>query len=129
VELIRASAACRDRTDDWRRQGLHVGLVTTMGALHEGHVSLLRRARAERDRLLATIFVNPRQFGPGEDYARYPRDEDADLAVCERAGVDAVWAPPVEGSTRRASTCRSPTPDPWVTSSRGPHGRVTSAVC
>lgn len=70
-----------------------VGLVPTMGALHEGHASLIRRAREEAARVIVTIFVNPAQFGPGEDLATYPRDEDRDLEICRRLGVDAVWAP------------------------------------
>jgi pantoate--beta-alanine ligase len=72
-----------------------VGLVPTMGALHAGHVALLDAARAECDSVVTTNFVNPLQFGPAEDLARYPRTLDADLALCERAGVDVVWAPTV----------------------------------
>lgn len=73
-----------------------VAVVMTMGALHEGHATLLREARKHADFLLATIFVNPLQFGPNEDLARYPRTFDADLAVCEREGVDLVFAPAPE---------------------------------
>lgn len=73
-----------------------VAVVLTLGALHEGHTALLRAARAGADVLLATIFVNPLQFGPGEDFQRYPRTFDADLARCAEAGVDLVFAPPVE---------------------------------
>jgi pantoate--beta-alanine ligase len=73
-----------------------VGLVPTMGALHAGHAALLHAARAECAAVITTNFVNPMQFGPTEDLARYPRTLDADLAVCEAAGVDVVWAPAVE---------------------------------
>jgi len=96
MELLRTTTDLRARTDAWRDAGAGVGLVPTMGALHGGHRSLIRRARAENDRVVVTVFVNPLQFGPGEDRDRYPRDEAADVAVCEREGVDVVWAPAVE---------------------------------
>ena len=96
MELIRAAAELRDRTDAWRREGSTVGFVATMGALHEGHASLIERARREDDRVVVSIFVNPAQFGPGEDLARYPRDEQRDVRLTDRLGVDAVWAPPAE---------------------------------
>lgn len=73
-----------------------VAVVMTMGALHEGHATLLREARKRADVVLATIFVNPLQFGPNEDLARYPRTFDADLAVCEAEGVDLIFAPTPE---------------------------------
>jgi pantoate--beta-alanine ligase len=73
-----------------------VGLVPTMGALHAGHAALLDAARRECRRVVATIFVNPTQFGPGEDLARYPRTLSADLELCERAGVDLAWVPGVD---------------------------------
>jgi pantoate--beta-alanine ligase len=99
-----------------RRDGATVAVVTTMGALHEGHASLFRTAR-ERvgdGPVVATIFVNPLQFGPGEDLDRYPRTFEADLAICEREGVDVVFAPAVDEVY--------PGGDPVVTLDPGPLG-------
>ena len=88
-----------------RREGHTIGLVPTMGFLHEGHVSLLRAARAECDLVVMSLFVNPTQFGPGEDLDRYPRDEERDLRLAGEAGVDLVFAPPVaEVYPRRLAT-------------------------
>jgi pantoate--beta-alanine ligase len=78
-----------------RRTGARLGLVPTMGALHEGHAALFRFCRARVDAVAASVFVNPTQFGPGEDYHRYPRDLPHDLAVAEAAGVDLLFAPEV----------------------------------
>ena len=80
-------AAARDKAEGT------VGVVLTMGALHEGHEALIRAARARADHVLVTIFVNPLQFGPNEDFDRYPRTLDRDLAICAREGVDVVFAP------------------------------------
>ncbi|MGH9645867.1 MAG: pantoate--beta-alanine ligase, partial [Bryobacteraceae bacterium] len=76
-----------------RQRELTIGLVPTMGALHEGHSALMRRAREETGYVVATIFVNPTQFNRADDFQKYPRDLDADLAFCERLGVDAMFAP------------------------------------
>ncbi len=78
-----------------------VGVVMTMGALHEGHETLLRAARERADHVIVTIFVNPLQFGPNEDFDRYPRTLDADLEVCRRAGADLVFAPTGGGHVPR----------------------------
>jgi len=86
----------RSLLDAARNAGRRIGFVPTMGFLHEGHASLMRRARAENDVVLVSIFVNPLQFGPSEDFGAYPRDLDRDLALCAREGVDLVFHPGVE---------------------------------
>lgn len=96
MEVIRGAPELRARTDAWREAAARVGLVPTMGAMHEGHESLIRRAREEADRVVVSIFVNPLQFAPDEDLSRYPRNEEQDLAVCERLGADAGWTPSVD---------------------------------
>lgn len=85
----------RQQVREWHRQGLEVGFVPTMGNLHEGHMALVREARARSDRVVVSIFVNPMQFGPGEDFDSYPRTLDADCAQLLPLPVDAVFAPPV----------------------------------
>jgi pantoate--beta-alanine ligase len=77
----------------WKADGLRVAFVPTMGAIHEGHLSLVRRARAGADRVVASIFVNPLQFGPREDFTRYPRPVRRDRALLAEAGVDLLWEP------------------------------------
>jgi pantoate--beta-alanine ligase len=83
-----------------------------MGSLHEGHVSLMRRAQRDVDRVVVSIFVNPRQFGRSEDFDRYPRDEAGDLGICEVAGVDAVWAPMVDEVYPAGVDVPAPDPGP-----------------
>ena len=96
MEVIRTAAGAREVCDAARSGGRGVGFVPTMGAFHEGHASLIRRARDERETVIVSVFVNPLQFGAPEDLAAYPRDEERDLAVAERLGVDLVFAPPLE---------------------------------
>lgn len=91
--VARTIAEVRSAVAAARGRGLSIGLVPTMGALHAGHASLIRAARLETGFVVVTIFVNPTQFGPNEDLARYPRTLDADLAVCEREGADLVFQP------------------------------------
>ena len=95
-EVIHPPEDFRARCDKARAEGLRVGFVPTMGALHEGHLTLAREARnrvGERGLVAVSVFVNPTQFGPSEDLARYPRELDADVERCARAGVDVVFAP------------------------------------
>lgn len=94
--LVRAKGELRDALAEPRAAGRSIGLVPTMGGLHEGHLSLLRAARAECDTVVMSLFVNPTQFGPGEDFERYPCDEERDAALAADAGTDLIWAPPVE---------------------------------
>jgi pantoate--beta-alanine ligase len=94
-EIIREPAAMRARAEDLRRDGRRIAVVPTMGALHEGHLSLLRAARARADIVILTIFVNPTQFGPSEDLAKYPRDEAGDIAKARACGIDLAFCPDV----------------------------------
>jgi pantoate--beta-alanine ligase len=96
VKLARAKQELRDALAWPRRTGYSIGLVPTMGYLHEGHLSLLRAAASHCDVVVMSLFVNPTQFRPGEDLERYPRDEERDLELAAEAGVDFVYAPPVE---------------------------------
>jgi pantoate--beta-alanine ligase len=93
MKLVRTKAELRAALTAPRRVGVRIGLVPTMGSLHEGHLSLLRAARSDCDLVVMSLFVNPTQFAPGEDLDRYPRDEERDLALAEREGVDVVYAP------------------------------------
>jgi len=121
VEVIRAIAMARKACDAARSAGRTVGFVPTMGAFHDGHVSLMRRARDERDAVVVSIFVNPLQFGPGEDLSRYPRDEQRDLSMAGELGVDVVFAPTVEEMY--------PAGEPAVSVDPGPLGdRLEGAV-
>ena len=108
IERVRTVAALRARIRAWRDEGLSVGLVPTMGALHEGHLSLVRRSLESTDRTCVTLFVNPTQFGPNEDFSVYPRSEDADAALLSSLGAHLLFAPETgemypEGSVTRVT--------------------------
>lgn len=96
IETITDLSRLRERILGWRREGLCIGFVPTMGNLHAGHYSLVALARQHADRIISSVFVNPTQFGPNEDFTRYPRTPEADTSGLEAAGCDALWLPTVE---------------------------------
>jgi len=96
MDLVDKIAAMQEMSAGWRSAGDIVAVVPTMGFLHDGHTALIRRAREEADRVVVTIFVNPTQFGPEEDFDRYPRDLDNDLERCKEASVDTIFMPTVD---------------------------------
>lgn len=96
LRTVRTVAAMRAAVSAARHSGRSIGLVPTMGSLHEGHLSLVRAARAECGFVVVSVFVNPAQFGPGEDYGRYPRDERRDAGLAAAAGADLLFAPGTE---------------------------------
>ena len=95
MKICRTIAELQTHLKDLQREDGRLGLVPTMGALHRGHAVLIERAHSECSRVVVSLFVNPLQFGPNEDYGRYPRAFDADVALCERSGADVVFAPGV----------------------------------
>jgi pantoate--beta-alanine ligase len=96
MKIVKSVSEMQQLADLWRRDGKVIALVPTMGYLHEGHLALMRAAREEGDVLVISIFVNPIQFGPHEDYERYPRDTERDLRLAESVNVDVVFAPEVK---------------------------------
>ena len=95
IETITELDALRERIRGWKREGLRIGFVPTMGNLHAGHYSLVELARQHADRIVSSVFVNPTQFGPSEDFTRYPRTPDADTSGLQAAGCDVLWLPDV----------------------------------
>ena len=96
MNIVKTISEVRNEVKNWRKQGLSVGLVPTMGYLHEGHKSLIDRACKENDKVVVSVFVNPTQFSPGEDLATYPRDIQRDAALCEDAGAALIFNPEPE---------------------------------
>src|SRR6185295_1060028 len=96
MKIVRSREELRSELETPRRAGRRIGLVPTMGYFHEGHLSLMRRARGENDLVVVSLFVNPAQFGPGEDFQAYPRDEERDSRLSDAEGVDVLFAPAVE---------------------------------
>lgn len=95
LDIVRTKADLRARVHYWRDQGLTVAFVPTMGALHDGHLSLVKAGLEAADRVVASVFVNPTQFGPNEDFSRYPRQEDQDAGLLDQAGCALLFAPTV----------------------------------
>ena len=95
TDVVDRLVALRERVAGWKRRGERIAFVPTMGNLHEGHYSLVDIARRHADRVVASVFVNPTQFGPNEDFGRYPRTPDADVAGLAEAGCDLLWMPDV----------------------------------
>ena len=96
MEIVSTVTELQKRIHTWKKQGQKIGFVPTMGYLHEGHLSLVRESKRRSDVTVVSIFVNPKQFGPAEDYQVYPRDPERDRALLEREGVELVLYPPVE---------------------------------
>ena len=96
MQIVTTIKEVREQVKEWRRAGYSIGFVPTMGYLHEGHASLMQRAKKECDKVVASIFVNPMQFGANEDLDSYPRDLQADAGLCDSIGVDLIFHPEVE---------------------------------
>lgn len=132
MQIVHLAATLQQLSRQWHAEGRRVGLVPTMGYLHEGHGALIDLARQHADRVIVTIFVNPTQFGPNEDFERYPRDFERDRRLCEAHGADCIFAP-------SANEFYAPGSSTWVTEellsqplcgrSRPGHFRGVTTVC
>ncbi|WP_251861238.1 pantoate--beta-alanine ligase [Clostridium sp. Marseille-Q2269] len=95
MNIVHTTKDVRDIIKKWKHENLSIGYVATMGYLHEGHASLIKKSREENDKVIVSIFVNPIQFGPNEDYSSYPRDLNKDSSLCEKSGADLIFNPEV----------------------------------
>ena len=132
MQIIQSPVEMQRSVEDSRHAGKSVGLVPTMGALHEGHLSLIRRCRAENDVVLMSLFVNPTQFHRQDDLARYPRDLDRDARLARSTGVDVIFAPTVEGMYPEGfvtSVSVERLTDRWEGAARPGHFRGVATVC
>lgn len=102
--LLNTIAETRKYIKEWKKEGLNIGYVPTMGALHEGHISLIERAVKENDKVIVSVFVNPTQFGVNEDYGSYPRDIQRDFEICKKAGAILVFNPQVDEMYKKNRT-------------------------
>lgn len=96
IKVVHTIKEVREQTAEWRKQGLSIGFVPTMGYLHEGHQSLIKKAVEQNDKVVVSVFVNPMQFAPTEDLESYPRDLDADAKLCDKTGADLIFNPEPE---------------------------------
>jgi len=132
MDVLDSPTKMQRAADEARRAGRRVGLVPTMGALHEGHLSLLRRCRAESDLTVMSLFVNPTQFDRPDDLARYPRDFNQDARLARDQGVDIIFAPTVEGMYPpgfQTYVAPGPLAERWEGESRPGHFRGVATVC
>jgi len=133
MEIIKTTRAMTRLADQWRSQGLCIGFVPTMGYFHEGHIELMRMAKRDADKAAVSLYVNPTQFGPTEDLAKYPRDFDGDCAKAASAGVDVMFAPD-SSEMYPAGACTFVAVDSELTkvlcgSSRPTHFRGVTTIC
>ena len=96
IKVVKTVNEVREEVSKWRKKGLTVGLVPTMGFLHAGHQSLIKKSVEENDKTVVSVFVNPTQFGPNEDLEAYPRDMERDKALCDATGADLIYNPEPE---------------------------------
>ena len=95
MKILKTVAEVRETIKSWRKEGFSIGFVPTMGYLHEGHQSLIKKAHEQNDKVIVSVFVNPMQFGPNEDFESYPRDIERDSKICEEAGGNVIFNPEI----------------------------------